>query len=236
MDPGSDVPEWGYGSNSWELDAYAEDDEFAAQLEACLLHSPGEAGELSVVDQLGNYATAMTASDPSDDLEGSVINIFQLPSAAENGVVDDMFADVVQSYDNVEDVGMLDLCPELIGIDDWTRALDKVECSHRSSSSRRKRNHSEVDLTCSITFDLKAGATVTAFGDHWGNFGGSSPSAGDIIRWLEEDDEVSNFMNPCKRPNFGITPCTLLFSMNIPPDNIIEYQSIVNIQYIQHLC
>ena len=223
MDPGSDVAEWSYGSNAGELDAYAEDDEFAAQLEACLLHSPGEAAELSVVD-LGDYATAMTASEPSDDLEGSIINIFQPPSAEENGVVDDIFADFVQSSDHVEDVGMLDLSSELIGIDDWTRASDVAESSRRSSS-RRKRNYSEADLTCSITFDLKAGATVTAFGDHWSNFGGSSPSADDDIRWLEEDDEVSNFMNPCKRLNFGITQCTLPFGMNFPPDNIIEFQS-----------
>ena len=199
MEFGSDVLEWSCVSNAGELDAYAEYDEFAAQLEACLLHSPGEAAELGSVADLGEYyATAMsTASEPSDDdLEGSIINVFQPPSAEENGVVDGIFADFVQSSDDhVDDVGMLDLSSELIGIDDWTRASDVAECSRRSSSSR-KRNYSEADLMCSIMSNLKAGATVTAFGDGWSDFGGSSPSADyDIIRWLEEDDEVSNFMN-----------------------------------------
>ena len=242
MDPGSDVPEWSYESNAGELDAYADDDEFAAQLEACLLHSPGEAAaELSVAD-LGDYATAMTGSEPSnDDLEGSIINIFQPPSAEENGVVDDIFADFVQSCDDhVDDVGMLELFSELIGIDDWTRVSDVAECSRRSSS-KRKRNYSEADLTCSITLNLKADATVTtAFGDRWSDFGGSSPSADyDYdIRWLEEDDEVSNFMNPCKRPNFGITQCTLPFGMKFlrtTLSNFKVYIYMVNI-YIKHLC
>ena len=192
MAPGSDVPEWSYGGNAGELDAYAEDDEFAAQLEACLLHSPGEAAELPVVD-LGDYTTAMMAeSEPSEDLEGSLINIFQHPSAAENGVVDDIFADIVQSSDDVDEVGMLELSAELISIDHWTRAPYVTESSHRSGSSS-ERNYSEADLTCSMMFNLKAGATVTAFGDQWGNFGGLSASADDDIRGLEvEDDEVSN--------------------------------------------
>ena len=192
MAPGSDVPEWSYGSNAGELDAYAEDDEFSAQLEACLLHSPGEGAELPVVD-LGDNTTAMMGeSEPSDDLEGSLINIFQHPSAEENGVLDDIFADIVQSSDHVDEVGVLDLSPELIGIDQWTRAADETESSHRSGSSN-ERNYSEADVTRSTTFNLKAGATVTAFGDQWGSFGGSSCSADDTIRWLEvEDDEVSN--------------------------------------------
>ena len=241
MDPGSDVAEWSYGSNAGELDAYAEDDEFAAQLEACLLHSPGEAAEVIAVADLGDYATTMTGPEPSDDdLEGSIINIFQPPSAEENGVVDDiLFADFVQSCDDhVDDVGMLELFSELTGIDDWTRASDVAECSRRSSS-KRKRNHSEADLTCSMTLNLKAGATVTtAFGDRWGDdFGGSSPSADYDMRWLEEDDKVSSFMNPCKRPNFGITECTLvLFGMTFLRTTLSNFKVyMVNI-YIKHLC
>ena len=190
MAPGSDVPEWSYGSDGGEyFDAYAEEDEFAAQLEACLLHSPAEAADLPVV-ALGDYTTAMMGdSEPCDDLEGSLIHIFQHPSAAEStsGVVDDIFADIVQSSDDVDEVGVLDLSPELIGIDQWT-----TESSHRNGCSS-ERNYSEADLTRSTTLYLKAGATVTTFGDQWGSFGGSSSSADDEICWLEvEDDEVSN--------------------------------------------
>jgi hypothetical protein len=136
----------------------------------------------------------MGDSELSDDLEGSLIHIFQHPSAAEStsGVVDDIFADIVQSSDDVDEVGVLDLSPELIGIDQWTMATDVTESSHRSGCSS-ERNYSEADLTRSTTLNLKAGATVTAFGDQWGSFGGSSSSADDEVRWLKvEDDEVSN--------------------------------------------
>ena len=196
MAPGSDVAEWRYGSNAGEVDAYAEDDEFAAQLEACLLHSPaGEAAELPVVALREYYTKAMMGEwEPCDDLEGSLIHIFQHPSAADSGVVDDIFADIVQSSDDhVDEVGVLDLSPELIGIDQWTRATDVTESSHRSGCSSDRTSYSEADLTRSTTFNLTAGAPVTAFGDRWGSFGGSSSSADDEIRWLEvEDDQVSN--------------------------------------------
>lgn len=213
MAPSSNRPELSYRSNSaGELNA--EECEFAAQLEDYLLRDSPETEHTGV--ELGDYTTAtmILPPEPSDDLEGNIINIFPHLSAAES----DVFADLVvqSSADNhhVEEAG-LDFSSSRAGIDHWIRAPD-MEKSFRRPQSSRTRKYSTADRTS--TTKPKVGVR-TAFGDCI-SLKGSPVEVDDIRReetWLE-DLQVS-FMNPCKKPKFDdIAQRTSPFAMDFLPN------------------